>query len=419
MSGRFSLLSDRSYRLVFIGRTVSAFGDAMLPVALAFGILANGGRAIDIAYVFGTQEVAALLLYLFGGVVGDRHSRKLVMIGADSVRAVSQSLLGALLIEGHAPVAALAACAAVQGLAGGFFLPASDSLVPSLVAPERLQEANLLQGMGSNAATILGPALAGILVVAGGGGWAIIVNAASFAANAAMLGFVKVSAGAQPEAKRELGVFRQLHDGWRAFVSLRWYVILVGCFAGFNFFMGVFLTLGPVVAEQYLGGAKAWSAMMTAGAIGSVVGGFALMRLTPRHPLRAGRLLGLPFALMLVLVALRLPVWILCVYSAVACALLLLGSTMTFSSIQRAVSGDVLARVISYDYFFSYLTLPLGYMVAGLLGSILDPRTVLALAGAGLVAVALFGACMPSIWRFTPPEQEAAPSESSTVGVEQ
>jgi predicted MFS family arabinose efflux permease len=398
---RFKLLGNRSYRLVFIGLTVSSLGDSMMPVALAFGILSDGGRAIDLAYVFGAQEVTALLFYLLGGVAGDRYSRKLVMISADSVRAVSQLLLGVLLIEGHAPIAALAACTAVQGLAGGFFTPAGDGLVPSLVEPERLQEANVLQGIGSNAATILGPALAGILVVTAGGGWAIVVNGVTFAVNAAMLSFVSVRKGARPEAEQRVGVFRQLRDGWSAFTSMRWYVILVGCFAGFNFFMGVFLTLGPVIAKQDLGGAKAWAAMMTAGAVGSVIGGLTLMRLTPRHPLRAGRLLGLPFAFMLGLVALTLPVAALCAYSVVACACLLPGMTLTFSSIQRAVPANVLSRVISYDYFFSFLTLPLGYVAGGLLGSAVNPRVVLGGASAGLIAITLLGALVPAIWRFT------------------
>ena len=404
MLSRFKLLSDRSYRLVFAGLTVSSLGDSMMPVALAFGILADGGRAIDLAYVFGAQEVTALLLYLLGGVAGDRYSRKLVMIGADSVRAVSQLALGVLLIQGHAPIAALAACTAVQGLAGGFFTPAADSLVPSLVEPERLQEANVLQGMGSNAAAILGPALAGILVVAAGGGWAIIFNAVSFAVNAAMLGFVRARTAARSEAEPKAGVLRQLRDGWSAFTSMRWYITLVGCFAGFNFFMGVFLTLGPVVAKQDLGGARAWAAMMTAGAIGSVIGGLALMRFTPRHPLRAGRLLGLPFALMIALVALRLPVAALCACSVVACACLLLGGALTFSSIQRAVPGNVLSRVISYDYFFSFLTIPLGYAAGGMLGSVVNPRVVLGGASAGLTAITLLGALVPAVWRFTLPE---------------
>jgi hypothetical protein len=259
--------------------------------------------------------------------------------------------------------------------------------------------------MGSGVANILGPALAGILVVTAGGGWAIVFNAVSFAANAAMLSFVRVPTGARPEAEQKVSVFRQLRDGWSAFASMRWYVTLVGSFAGFNFFMGVFLTLGPVVAKQDLGGAKAWSAMMTAGAIGSVIGGLALMRLTSRHPLRAGRLLGLPFALMLALVALGLPVAALCAYSVVACACLLLGGTLTFSSIQRAVPGNVLSRVISYDYFFSFLTVPLGYAAGGLLGSIVNPRVVLASASVGLIAITLLSALVPAIWRFVLPER--------------
>jgi hypothetical protein len=83
----------------------------------------------------------------------------------------------------------------------------------------------------------------------------------------------------------------------------------------------------------------------------------------------------------------------------------LLGGTLTFSSIQRAVPGNVLSRVISYDYFFSFLTVPLGYAAGGLLGSIVNPRVVLASASVGLIAITLLSALVPAIWRFVLPER--------------
>lgn len=408
MLGRFKLLSDRSYRLLLVGLTVSSLGDSMLPVALAFGILADGGRAIDLAYVLGAQEVAGLLLYLLGGVAADRYPRKVVMISADSVRAVSQLALGVLLVQGHAPIAALAACTAVQGLAGGFFNPAANGLLPSLVEPERLQEANMLQGMGSNSATIVGPALAGVMIVTVGGGWAIILNAVSFAINAVMLVFVRVPTRGPTKAERRPGVLQQLLDGWSTFTSMRWYVVLVSCFAANNFFMGVFFTVGPVIAKQELGGGAAWGAMMTAGAIGSVIGGLMLMRINFRHPLRTGRLLALPFASMVMLVALALPIVALCAYSVIACACLLLGQATNFSTIQREVPASVLSRVFSYDTFFSFLTLPLGYVAGGMLASVFHPQLVLGIAGAGFVAITLIGALVPDIWKFTLTESDSA-----------
>jgi MFS family permease len=256
---RLGLLRQSNFRLVFIGQTVSALGNAMLPVALAFAILDQGGRAIDLAYVFGTQEVAALMLYLLGGVAADRYSRRIVMVGADGVRAAAQLVLGGLLIAGHTPVIALAACAAVQGVAGGFFNPAAQGLVPALVPADQLQEANTLQQSGSGVARIVGPALAGALVVSIGGGWAILLNGVSFAVNAAMLTLVRVDAASRTEQERQANVLTQLREGWTAFRSFSWYVALVIAFASFNLFYGAYITLGPVVAKRYLGGAAAWA----------------------------------------------------------------------------------------------------------------------------------------------------------------
>src|SRR5262249_46638599 len=92
-----AVLHERNFRSFFVGYSTSLFGQAMVPVALTFAVLAHGGTR-EVGYVLGAQLVPQVGLALFGGVLADRLPRKFVMITADLVRCVSELLLAVLLL---------------------------------------------------------------------------------------------------------------------------------------------------------------------------------------------------------------------------------------------------------------------------------------------------------------------------------
>jgi MFS family permease len=398
-ASRFSLLRNRDFRLLLIGQTTSSVGGAMLPIALSFAILADRGSALDIGLVFGSVSVAELALFLLGGVAADRYSRRVVMVVADAVRGASQLALAALLIAGHPPIVALCACAAVQGVAGSFFSPAETALLPAIVAPADLQPANGITQIASSAAGVVGPALAGVLVVTIGGGWAIAINGASYLVNATLLTQVRAR---EPERGQSAGggMLAQIREGWAAFVAIDWYVTLACAFSFVQVFVGVFFSVGPVVANQYLGGAGAWAAIFAVGGIGSVVGGAAVMHVQPRRPLAAAMLFSVPFFLLALGVALTLPVAVLCAFSAVASVGVLLTLTLFDTVVQRVVPPEVLGRVFAIDLSLSQIGVPLGLLLGGLLTPVLGARTVLAAAGVGGAAMCVLTAALGPVRRM-------------------
>src|SRR6202008_4966687 len=139
---------------------------------------------------------------LAGGVVADRVPRQAVMIGADLVRLASQGLLASLLITGGAEIWMIAALTAVTGGATGFFNPASTGLLPLLVKPDQLQQPNGLRSTMQAIGEIGGPIVAGLLVVAASPGWALAIDAATFAVSATFLSRLRLpprlAANAQP-----------------------------------------------------------------------------------------------------------------------------------------------------------------------------------------------------------------------------
>ncbi|MGZ6300026.1 MAG: MFS transporter, partial [Candidatus Limnocylindria bacterium] len=97
-SGWLGPLAERQFRLLWIGQTASAAGDALIFVAVAFAVLHVGGTAADMGIVFAVFTVANVALVLAGGVWADRLPRQLVMVACDLVRAAAEVILALLLL---------------------------------------------------------------------------------------------------------------------------------------------------------------------------------------------------------------------------------------------------------------------------------------------------------------------------------
>ena len=182
--GRFGALAERDFRLFFTGYATSLVGAAMVPVALTFAVLQQGRSAEDVGYVLAAETVPLVILLLAGGVIADRLSRRAVMIGSDVIRCASELLLAVLLLTGSPALWVFMVLAGVIGAGQAFFNPALTGLLPFVVSPGRLQQANALRGVASSTAQIAGPAAAGLIVAAGGAGWAIAIDGATYAVSA-------------------------------------------------------------------------------------------------------------------------------------------------------------------------------------------------------------------------------------------
>ena len=363
-----AVLRGREFRLLFGAQAVSWFGDRMVAVALAFAVLSVGGSASSVGLVLAARTLPLVACLLAGGVVADRVSRRAVMVISDLVRVASQGATAVLLLSGGAHVWSLAALAAVTGAATGFFNPASTGLLPALVPATQLQQANGLRATAMSAGEILGPVLAGVLVATAGAGWAIAVDAATFAGSAAFLAGLRVS----PVAPRAATSFwHELRDGWGAFRTRTWVWSFVACAALGNVVWGAWSTLGPVVADRDLGGAAVWGAVLAAMGVGALAGSLVAVRANPSRPLMVSSLLGLLMVVPMALLAAGAPAALLAVGAAGAGASMMLGNSLWESTLQRNVPAEALSRVSSYDWFGSIAFTPLGFIVWGPLADLI------------------------------------------------
>ena len=159
----------------------------------------------------------------FGGVVGDRMPRRVVMVGSDLASTAVRTAMGALLLSGHAQVWELIALQACGGAAVAFYSPASYGLVREVVPEDELQQANGLLAIARYAAFPLGAAIGGPIVAFVGSGAALLVDAGTYATSAFLLSRIDVESIARAGA----GFLRELREGWSAFVEQTWVWVLV------------------------------------------------------------------------------------------------------------------------------------------------------------------------------------------------
>ena len=377
LRGRFGPLSERPFRLLWLGRTGSAIGDSLIPVALAFAVLRIGGGATGLGIVLAAFTIGRASFVVVGGVWADRLSRRAVMIAADLVRFCTQAATAALLLGHLAHVWELAALQFLAGAAGGFFAPASTALVPQTVSAPRLQEANALLSLTQSAANIFGPAASGAIVAAAGPGWVFVIDAGSFVVSAGFLAVLRVAAHVRPPAQR---FWRHLAEGWQEVRRHRW---LTAGFLGFalgNVGIGMYFVLGPLVAREHLGGAQAWGLILTSGAVGGVLGGFLVYRFRPRHPVAAAFAVWSVGAAPALALVPPLPVAAIMAASAVLSIAVIVGNTLWETALQQEVRPDRLARVGSIDWLLSLCLMPAGQALAGPLSVALGVRGTLLVA---------------------------------------
>jgi MFS family permease len=366
----------------------------MINVALAFAVLDVDGSASAVGLVFALRTAPMVAALLVGGVVADRTSRRAVMVTADLVRVASQGTIAVLLVAGTAEVWSLGVLAGLTGVATGFYMPAATGLLPAVVGPDELQRANGARFTAMAGGEILGPLAAGALVVAASPGWAIGIDAATFAVSAALLSRLRLSAEPPVGRTTFLG---DLGAGWREFRARTWVWVVVLASAAENAFWGAWSALGPVVADRELGGAGAWGTVLAAMGAGGVAGGLVAMRWRPGRPAVAFALSGVVFAVPLALVAVPAPVAVLAAGAFVGGVALMFGNALWESTLQSHIPREALSRVSSYEWFGSNAVRPLGLALWGPVAVAIGLGSALWLAAALFAATSLSLLAVPSV----------------------
>jgi len=392
-------LGERNFRLLASARTISFFGTNLAPIAVAFAVLGLTGSATDVGFAFAAWTLAQISTLLVGGVIADRLPRRRVMIASDTANFCVRAAMGAFLVAGSMDVRVLIALQAVGGAATAFYSPASTGLVPETVPPALLQQANGFMSVARYAAFPLGAAAGGTIVATIGSGWALLLDAATYATSALLLSRMHLPARARTAAAPNF--VHELREGWQAFTEHTWvWVLTLWISLYFLITYAPFFVLGPYIARSSLGGAAAWAVVVTGEAIGSLVGGLVGLRLRPN---RAWVALGSLFAVSAVqcaLLAVRAPVAAIGVAAAAAGFAFAFGTVVWDTTLQEQIPRDRLSRVSAYNWLGAMAFLPAGYAIAGPVADLIGMSTSLWIGAAWIVVSTAAVLCVRDVRRF-------------------
>jgi len=235
----FRSLRLYNFRIWFFGALVSNIGQWMQSTAQSWVVLTvlTDGDATAMGFTLALQFAPPLVLVGVTGWVADRFDRRKLLFITQSALGVVALVIGVLLITGVLTLPLMLVLATVTGIVTAFDNPARQAFISDLVEREHASNAIALNAASFNSARLVGPAVAGVLVVAVGGGWVFIINALSFFATIVALLLIHV-AELSPQAKADRGA--KLADGFRYLVKrpdlaiLFAMVFIIGAF-GMNF----------------------------------------------------------------------------------------------------------------------------------------------------------------------------------------
>lgn len=268
----FASLSNPNFRRYFGGQAISMVGTWMQAVAQSWLVLQLTGSGTALGFVVALQTLPVLLFGPYGGVVADRLDKRRLMIGLQAMMGVLALVLGLLTITHTVTLWQVYLLAFLLGMNNCFENPARQAFVLEMVGPADLRNAVSLNSVLVNAARAVGPAVAGIVIAAGGLGICFLLNALSFVAVVVSLARLDVAAlSPSPPVRRSPG---QLREGLGYVGRTPELLIPLLMMALVGALAYEFQVVLPVVArETFGGGAEVYGFMTAAMGAGAVVGG--------------------------------------------------------------------------------------------------------------------------------------------------
>jgi MFS family permease len=176
----FSSLRNRNFKLFFIGQSISNTGNWLTNVALLLLTYQLTHSGLAVGLMAGCMTGPILFLSAWAGAIADRSDKRHMLLWTQSLEMSESIGLAILAFTPHTPIAALYALAIFGGVLLAFDNPLRRSFVSEMVPPADIPNAVVLYSLIVNVARMIGPAIAGVLVVTLGYGWGFSIDAATY-----------------------------------------------------------------------------------------------------------------------------------------------------------------------------------------------------------------------------------------------
>lgn len=395
----FRSLHVRNFRLFFVGQLISQIGTWLTTVALTLLVLHLTKSGLAVGALVACQFGPVLLLGAYGGVVADRADKRRLLLITQTLQMLQSFTLAAVAFMHHPPLAAFFVTASAGGLILAFDNPARRSFVAEMVPEDEVHNAVTLNSALMTSSRIFGPALAGVLVVTAGYGWAFAVDGISYVAVIAGISMMR-TAELRPSPRTQRGK-GQIREGLRYVrkVPELWVPMVMVTIVGtltFNFSVVL-----PLFAERTLRGSDTtYTLLYSLLSVGSFLGALFTAH---RRSIDVGHIVfasaGFGVAMLILATMPNLvsafPVAILVGFFSIA---FMAAST---AIVQVRADPAMRGRVLALQAMVLIGSTPIGGPILGAVCDIFGARSGLAIGGVAAIVAAGYGRIATSQRRAT------------------
>jgi MFS family permease len=359
-------LAHRNFRLFIAGQGISLIGTWMQSIALGWLVLELTNSPFAVGLNSALRSFGVLLLTLYAGIVADRVDKRRLIIVTQTLQMVEALVLAVLVWTHVVAVWQVMVLAVFFGIVTAFDIPARQAFVVELVGKDDLMNAIALNSSMFNAARVVGPAVAGLLIGIVGVGTCFFLNGVSYiAVIGGLLAMRLLPFAPKPSGGSAWGGFREVLQFLRSERRVNTLVLLTSVLSIFGF---PFLVMMPVFARDVLHvQAGGYGALTAAVGVGAMLGALAIAINSRRLTSRGGLMVtgGTAFGVLIAMFALSRSFALSLVLLALAGCAMIVNNALTNTMIQTIVPDHLRGRIMGF-YSFVFVGLsPLGAFQAG------------------------------------------------------
>jgi len=404
-------LRHRNFALFLAGQGLSLCGTWMQSLAQSWLVYRLTGSPLLLGLVGFASQAPVLAFGLFGGVVADRWPRHRLLIATQTLSLIQAVALAGFTLSGQITVPWILGLAALLGLINAVDMPVRQSFIAELVPRADLPSAIGLNSSVFNAARIIGPSVAGVLVATVGEGICFLLNAISFLAVIGCLVAMRVPPRPRPIQENAM-VF--LAEGLRYALRTPHVRAVLALIAVLSLTAMPYTVLLPVFAGEILhSGANGLGMLMAASGVGALAGA---LRIAQRKTIRGlGTVIaraGIVFGAGLLALATTQVLWLSILVLVAVGYGMITGMAGCNTLLQSLVPDQLRGRVMSLYTMFFLGTAPIGSLLAGAIAARAGTPLTFAAGGLGaILGAVLFWRALPGIRRHVqehgllPPEE--------------
>jgi MFS family permease len=405
----FRSLKHKNFRLFVEGQSLSLIGTWLQMVALTWLVYKLTDSALMLGIVGFAGQIPMFIVAPFAGVFADKWNRHKMLLLTQSLALVQALLLTILVFLDVIQIWHIIILSIILGIINAFDMPIRQAFVFDMIEDHKEDVGNAIALNSSmvNAARLIGPSIAGILIATVGEGWCFLVNSISFIA--VVVSLLRMDIKAKPKFAKEFKVFEQLKEGFNYsfnFAPIKNLILLLALVS----LVSTSLTLlAPVFAKSYLkGGADTYGFLIAAYGSGALLG--AIYLLNKKNVLGLGRLITIAvtfFGISTILFSISRMFFLSTVLMFFAGSGMMLHIASTNTLLQTISEENKRGRVMSfYTMAFRGMS-PFGSLIAGSLGTYLGAPSTLILTGIiSLMGAIIFYLKLPALRKLIRPIYE-------------